>query len=97
MVQVYGVAFSGGGGVKGVDVSLDGGKSWNPAYFFGPHLGRYAWRQFVLPVRFAPGSYVVASRAIGADGEVQPEQRVENERGYAHNGWRDHAVSISVA
>jgi len=97
MVQVYGVAFSGGGGVKGVDVSLDGGKSWNPAYFFGPHLGRYAWRQFVLPVRFAPGSYVVASRAIGADGEVQPEQRVENERAYAHNGWLDHAVKISVA
>ena len=97
MEQVYGVAFSGGGGVKGVDVSLDGGKSWNPAYFFGPHLGRYAWRQFVLPVRFAPGSYVVASRAIGADGEVQPEQRVENERAYAHNGWLDHAVKISVA
>jgi DMSO/TMAO reductase YedYZ molybdopterin-dependent catalytic subunit len=97
MVQVYGVAFSGSGAVKGVEVSLDGGKTWNPAYFFGPYLGRYAWRQFVLPVRFSPGSYLLASRAIGADGGVQPEQRLENERAYGHNGWRDHAVGVTVA
>jgi hypothetical protein len=28
---------------------------------------------------------------------VQPELRVENERAYAHNGWRDHAVKVTVA
>jgi DMSO/TMAO reductase YedYZ molybdopterin-dependent catalytic subunit len=95
--QVYGVAFSGGSPVNAVEVSLDGGKTWHAAEFFGPHLGRYAWRQFVLPVRFTPGAYLLASRAIAADGQVQPEQRVENERGYAHNGWRDHAVKVTIA
>ena len=95
--QVYGVAWSGGSPVTAVEVSLDGGKSWHTADFVGPHMGRFAWRNFVLPVRFVPGSYVVTSRAVAADGQVQPELRVENERGYAHNGWRDHAVKVTVA
>jgi DMSO/TMAO reductase YedYZ molybdopterin-dependent catalytic subunit len=95
--QIHGVAWSGGSPVSAVEVSLDGGKTWRAARFFGPDLGRYAWRQFVLPVRLAPGSYEVTSRAIAADGEVQPELRVENERAYAHNGWRDHAVKVTVA
>jgi sulfite dehydrogenase len=95
--QIHGVAWSGGSPVSAVEVSLDGGKTWRAARFFGPDLGRHAWRQFVLPVRLAPGSYEITSRAIAADGEVQPELRVENERGYAHNGWRDHAVKVTVA
>ena len=61
------------------------------------YLGPAAWRQFVLPVTLSAGSYEITSRAIAADGGMQPEQRVENERGYAHNGWRDHAVKVSVA
>lgn len=96
LAQVHGVAFSGGSPVNAVEVSLDGGKIWQAARFFGPNLGRYAWRNFVLPVRFAPGAYVITSRAIADDGEVQPELRIENERGYAHNGWRDHAVKVTV-
>jgi len=83
--------------VKGVEVSLDGGLSWRAASFFGTLIGPYAWRQFVLPVRLAAGSYTIASRAIGYDGQMQPELRVENHRGYGHNGWRDHAVKVTVA
>jgi len=95
--QVHGVAWSGESPVGAVEVSLDGGKTWRAARFFGPDMGRYAWRQFVLPVTLSAGSYDVTSRAIAADGGMQPEQRVENERGYAHNGWRDHAVKVTVA
>ncbi|HLS57587.1 MAG TPA: sulfite oxidase [Zeimonas sp.] len=96
-VQVHGVAFTGGSPVKGVEVSVDGGKTWQAAEFFGPHMGRYAWRQFTARVNLQPGSYLITSRAIAADGSVQPELRVENERAYAHNGWRDHAVAVKVA
>lgn len=42
-------------------------------------------------------AHEITSRAIAADGTVQPELRVENERGYGHNGWRDHAVKVTVA
>jgi sulfite dehydrogenase len=96
-LQVHGVAFTGGSPVKGVEVSVDGGKSWQAAEFIGPHMGRYAWRHFVAEVSLAPGAHLITSRAIAIDGTVQPELRVENERGYAHNGWRDHAVSVTVA
>lgn len=97
MVQITGVAWSGTSAVKGVEVSLDGGASWRAAEFFGPLLGPHAWRQFVLAVRLSPGTYTITSRARAYDGEVQPELRVENERGYGHNGWRDHAVKVTVA
>lgn len=95
--QIHGVAFSGESPVSAVEVSVDGGRTWRAARFIGPEMGRYAWRHFVLPVTLAAGSYEVTSRAIAADGAVQPELRVENERGYAHNGWRDHAVKATVA
>src|SRR5690606_26388302 len=97
MTQIHGVAWSGGSPVSAVEVSVDGGRTWRAARFYGPNLGRYAWRQFVLPVELRAGSYEITSRAIAEDGEVQPEHRVENERGYAHNGWRDHAVKVSVS
>ena len=97
LVQVQGVAFSGGSPVRGVEVSVDGGKTWQAARFVGPHMGRYAWRNFVAQVNLPPGQYMITSRAIAADGSTQPEARVENERGYAHNGWRDHALTVTVA
>lgn len=97
-LQVHGVAFTGGSSPVGaVEVSTDGGRTWRAARFFGPDMGPYAWRQFVLPVTLQPGAYLIASRAIAADGTIQPELRVENERGYGHNGWRDHAVAVTVA
>ena len=95
-VLIEGVAFGGMVAAKCVDVSVDGGNSWMPARFVGPDLGRYAWRQFVLPVRLQPGTYSVACRATDMNGEVQPEQRKENASGYVNNSWRDHAVKITV-
>ena len=96
-VQLHGVAFAGVNPVKRVEVSIDGGKTWKDAKFIGPDLGAYAWRVFVLPVQFkAGGNYTLVSRATDAAGNTQPEQRVENERGYAHNGWRDPGVKVIV-
>jgi sulfite dehydrogenase len=97
VVQIEGVAFGGVNAVKGVEVSWDGGKTWNPARFIGPDLGRYAWRQFVLGVKLPPGTYTLVSRATDSQGNVQPEARVENASGYSNNSWRDHGLQITVA
>jgi DMSO/TMAO reductase YedYZ molybdopterin-dependent catalytic subunit len=97
MVQINGVAFGGVNGLRLVEVSVDGGKTWNEARFVGPDLGRYAWRQFVYPVRLKSGSYTLVSRAVDEDGNEQPVERVENHRAYGHNGWRDHGVKITVS
>jgi DMSO/TMAO reductase YedYZ molybdopterin-dependent catalytic subunit len=96
-VWIRGVAFGGTSAARGVDVSIDGGKTWRAAYFVGPDRGRFAWREFVLPVRLTSGTYTLASRATDANGNVQPEHRVEDADGYNNTSWRDHAIRITVA
>ena len=93
---VSGVAFGGTRSVSGVKVSIDGGKSWKKAKFTGPDMGKYAWRRFVLETKVKPGNYKIVSKA-SAGGKSQPKLRMENRRGYAHNGWLDHGVDITVS
>jgi len=96
LVQIQGVAFGGMNAVKKVEVSVDGGKSWREARLVGPDLGKYAWRQFVLSAQLPAGNYTLASRAIDAAGNVQPETRGENVSGYNNTSWLDHAVKVTV-
>ena len=96
-VLFHGVAFSGGErAVERVEVSLDGGATWADAAWVGPDLGPWAWRNFTFAATLAPGEHTVVSRAWDASGASQPEQRVENERGYGNNSWRDLALTIQV-
>ena len=97
-MQIRGVAFAGTQGVKRVEVSIDGGKTWRDARFFGADLGKYAWREFVLPVQLAPGSYTIASRATDAPATSSPrrgsrtprlqQQQLGRPRGQGHGGLR---------
>lgn len=96
VVQIHGVAFGGLSAVRWVEVSVDGGNDWQEAEFIGPDLGRYAWRQFVLPVRLQPGSYNLVCRTKDTDGNLQPRGRPENAGGYNNNGWADHGVKLTV-
>lgn len=96
-VQIHGVALGGLNAVKRVEVSIDGGKTWNDARFVGPDLGRFAWRQFVFAAKLPAGSHTLASRATDSAGHVQPEQRMENAGGYNNTSWADHAVKVTVA
>jgi len=95
-VQIVGVALGGTRKVKSVKVSVDGGNKWQKAKFIGPDLGKFAWRQFVLETTLSAGTYNIASLASNGK-DKQPELRMENRRGYAHNGWKDHSVNITVA
>lgn len=93
---IKGVAFGGVHAVKAVEVSLDGGKTWQAAKFVGPDMGKYAWRQFALAVKLEPGTYTLACRATDSRNQVQPEHRIENAGGYNNNSWKDHALTITV-
>lgn len=96
-VQIHGVAFGGVDAVKSVEVSIDGGKTWNAARFVGPDMGKYAWRQFVLQAQLHKGTHKLVSRATDSKGQTQPEGRGENQSGYNNNSWADHAVTVTVA
>ncbi len=94
---VTGVAFGGINAVASVEVSVDGGATWQAAEFIGPDMGRYAWRTFALPADLPAGSHMIVSRATDSEGNVQPEEFEPNEPGYNHNGWRAHGVEITVS
>ena len=94
-VQVHGVAFSGGRGIRSVEISTDG-ERWQEAELIGPDLGPYAWRQFRLSIELDLGNHQLFSRARDGEGNVQPELRVENQRGYGDNSWRDMGVAFEV-
>jgi len=48
-----------------------------------------------LETTLSAGTYNIASLASNGS-DKQPELRMENRRGYAHNGWKDHSVNITV-
>jgi sulfite dehydrogenase len=96
-VQVHGVAMGGTRALRRIDVSVDGGQNWHEARFVGPDLGRFAWRQFVLPIKLEPGQYVLASRAQDTRFNWQEEMTPENAGGFLNSGWRVHALPITVA
>jgi len=69
--MVAGVAWAGDRGIDGVQVSLDGGRTWMPA-ILRRQLSRTSWRQWRLPWRPATsGRTVVQVRAIDDQGRVQ--------------------------
>lgn len=96
-IQISGVAMGGMSAPEKVEVSINDGKDWHEATFSSPDLGPYAWREFVFATELTPGSYQLASRTTNEKGETQPEERLENNRGYVNNSWRDHSVTITVS
>ena len=96
-VAISGVAMGGMSEAEKIEVSTNGGKDWHEAEFIGPDLGKYAWRAFVLVTDLSAGEHELASRVTNDDGQTQPEERVENNRGYINNSWRDHMVKVKVA
>ncbi len=95
-VVFHGVALAGERGVAKVEVSLDQGGSWHPATLHEPDMGPNAWRLFSYRAKLAPGTHTVVTRATDTQGDVQPKERVANERGYGNNAWLDHALTVKV-
>jgi sulfane dehydrogenase subunit SoxC len=80
-----GRAWSGWGPVERVEVSVDGGETWEDAQL-GELVGERAWRGWSYAWDASvDGSYVICSRATDAAGHTQPDQPPWNLKGYANN------------
>jgi sulfane dehydrogenase subunit SoxC len=73
LYQVSGMAWSGFGRIRRVEVSADGGKSWAQAALDGAVLPKAVTR-FRLPWRWDGSPSVLQSRAIDETGAVQPSR-----------------------
>jgi len=82
--ELVGVAFSGEAQIKRVDITLDGGATWQPAKL-DAHDSKYGFRLFRFAWHAAPGKVRVGSRATDSTGAVQPVEPVWNPSGYLYN------------
>ncbi|GGI33201.1 sulfite dehydrogenase [Bradyrhizobium guangdongense] len=93
--EITGIAWSGHGKIKRVEISLDDGQSWQDARLQEPVLTR-ALTRFRLPWQWDGKPVVIQSRAIDETGYVQPTLAellaVRGENFFYHNNaiwpWR---------
>ena len=94
-VTIQGVAWAGETTVAKVEVSADGGRSWDTARLLGEEQP-YAWRQWQhIWKADQAGPVVIVCRATDAQGEPQPAASPWNPGGFSWNGWD--RVSVTVA
>jgi DMSO/TMAO reductase YedYZ molybdopterin-dependent catalytic subunit len=77
---IRGRAWSGGGAITKVEVSIDGGESWHAAHLEEPRE-RWMWARWSYLWEAQAGQYHIMSRATDEVGRVQPrEPRYNNMR-----------------
>jgi DMSO/TMAO reductase YedYZ molybdopterin-dependent catalytic subunit len=96
-VAVLGAAYAGETRVVQVEVSTDGGQTWQAAEFLGPDEP-FAWRQWQYVWNAStPGVYRLMARAVDDQGRQQPAAADWNALGYGNDGVAEHAVEVVVA
>jgi DMSO/TMAO reductase YedYZ molybdopterin-dependent catalytic subunit len=95
--RFFGVAWSGEDSVSRVEVSTDGGTTWNDATLMGPQapyswtLWEYLWEAESL------GDYTILVRATSSRGRVQPAEHDALNGGYLIHHSRPLPVRVTVA
>jgi sulfane dehydrogenase subunit SoxC len=99
LYEVTGLAWSGGGKIRRVEVSADGGKTWADAALAEPVLSK-AFTRFRMAWKWDGGPAVLQSRATDETGTVQPTrasliERFGERRNYHNNGIQIWAVAAN--
>ena len=94
-VDIAGIAWDGGYGIRAVEVSVDAGINWHPATL-GKDDGRFAFRPWSYRFQAAArGAAKVMARATNRIGQTQVETLIFNGAGYHNNVI--HPTTIMVA
>ncbi len=86
--RIYGMALAGDAEINAVEVSTDGGSSWQPATIlteYVPHTWRHWEFNWIPP---APGNYMLAARATDTSGDVQEEAGIY--------GWKMLSIELTA-
>jgi len=89
-----GIAWDAGYGIRGVEISIDDGRTWQGAQL-GESQGKYSFRpwQFTGPPR-AAGRISLMARASSVQGTSQPSELIFNAAGYHNNVVQNVAIDI---
>jgi DMSO/TMAO reductase YedYZ molybdopterin-dependent catalytic subunit len=91
--RVEGRAWSGVAPVAAVEVSADGGRTWEAAEL-EPAADRWAWSRWTWSWDAAPGDHELAGRARDTTGNEQPLEPEWNVGGYVNNAVQRVAVTV---
>jgi DMSO/TMAO reductase YedYZ molybdopterin-dependent catalytic subunit len=71
-LKAYGAVWGDGTPIRAVEVQVDGGE-WRPATLDEKPLEKFCWRFYSIELgAVAPGKHTLVSRAIDANGRIQP-------------------------
>jgi DMSO/TMAO reductase YedYZ molybdopterin-dependent catalytic subunit len=85
-VRLSGRAWSGHAPIVSVEVTVDGGETWQSASLAGSDSQPgWEWRRFDFDWDAKPGRHVLAARATDAAGQTQPVEPQWNRGGFANN------------
>jgi DMSO/TMAO reductase YedYZ molybdopterin-dependent catalytic subunit len=93
-VTLRGRAWSGHGSIEAVEVSTDGGSTFNAAVL-EPPLGPNAWRGWSFDWDAESGEHLLSSRASDSAGNTQPLDPHWNLKGFANNAVQRIAVLVA--
>jgi sulfite oxidase len=96
-IVVRGHALAGGRPVERVDVSGDGGKSWQQATFLN-EATLWGWRLWETRLTLSPGEHVLMVRAWDSAAQTQPESvsTIWNFKGYMNNAVHQIRVNVTA-
>jgi DMSO/TMAO reductase YedYZ molybdopterin-dependent catalytic subunit len=84
-LRLEGRAWSGVAPIRAVDLTVDGGRTWQETEVEPPHGHRWAWRRWETTWVATPGRHVLGARATDEDGNTQPLDQPWNRGGFANN------------
>jgi sulfite oxidase len=93
---ISGYAFAAGkpgNRIKQVEISLDGGKTWQAAKLSKTKQGAYTWDLWSAEVDLPKGDVVITCRATDLAGFTMPGDKPWNAKGYLFNAW--HQVPVT--
>ena len=92
-VLIEGRAWSGWAEVTAVQISIDGGDTWESADL-DPRLDSYGWARWTWTWKAEPGSYQLSARATDASGRTQPLGQRWSRGGFANNTIQKVQVAV---